>query len=240
MKTRRILCLALAVACISAVSCKKETPYTEATVTVKTADSGECILQLDDNTVLKPQNLSNNPFGREVRAFIIYKNGKTLKSSDSDYEYRSCTLGSIDSIRTKAPVAPGKAKSDAGIEILRNWANSIEDGYLTLAFEAMWGLGPRVHYLNLETTDDPLVFVLKHDCNEDTDPVRFGSGLIAFDLHSLPFPKSGNYDVTIKYQGYTKEKAIVFHCVDGVFSRPESAALADASAGSDRMEAPVR
>lgn len=233
MKFRTTLCLFLAAACLSVMSCNKdEGPrFSQATVTVKTADNGECYLQLDDKTALKPENMKTNPFKREVRAIMVYVNGDPIEVANSPYKWTSCSVAEIDSIRTKKPVAPGTAKSNSGIEILRSWANTIEDGYLTLAFESEWGYGPATHYLNLETTEIANVFVLKHDNNGDIAPVRYATGLIAFDLHGL-LPEGS--DITIKYEGYKGSKAIIFRNKDGQYSTPESSSLPDTNKDAAR------
>lgn len=223
MKAKSIIFAVLAAAALLATaSCKKDAPVMQATVTVKTlAPSNECVLQLDDQTILKPENISKSPFKKEVRAMIYYTDKGALEApAGSTCQWRLANVVNMNDILTKDPAEPGSTYSTAGVEIYRSWVNTIEDGYLTLAFEAKWGSSDRPHYINLETTAEPYRFTLKHDCNGDDDPFLFVSSLVAFDLHGLLPDGQDEADVNIDYKGYLESKTITFHYKDGKFSGP--------------------
>lgn len=226
MKIKSIITIAMMAGCLVAVSCNKKpgAVMVQATVTAKTLSNDLFVLQVDDNTLAVPSNVLANPYKKEVRAITVYYDFGPAEGPDgSPYKWRDVQIAQMDSIRTKKPVAPESAIQNAGIELYRSWTNTIEDGYLTLNFEAMFGVSDKVHFINLETTETPYVFVLKHDNNGDADPVRYGGGLIAFDMHGL-LPKAEGSEVVINYTGYgSKAKAIKFVVKDGSFDGPYSA-----------------
>ncbi len=225
MKTSKIIAVALAVAAIAAVSCKKQQyPMYQAVVTVKTLEpSTDCVFQLDDKTILKPENISGKLYDREVRAMTVYYDkGEIQAPLGNKCQWHSVQVAAVDSIRTKA-VVPSGALSNSGIEIVRTWMNTIEDGYLTLVFEAKWGNSDVPHLINLEKTDVPYVYTLKHDDNGDDLYTHYGQGVIAFDLHdqNLPTDTDKEFKFQIKYMGYNgKEKAVYFQYKDGAFTGP--------------------
>jgi len=207
---------------LGTVACKKSSsdyPFYEAVVTVKTAADNSCYLQLNDTVALKVTNdeFKTNPYKKEVRAHAFYSDKGVINETAGGYQWREVTLSAIDSILTKKPVASGPDYGNAGIEIYKSWVNSIEDGYLTLHFQAMWGTTGKVHRINLVKTSDPLVFELKHDNAGDTE-VGYSEGLIAFDLHDVPLPNTSEFNITIKYQGYSAAKELKFHCKNGIYS----------------------
>lgn len=222
MKTRSIILAVMAAASLLAVSCKKNNAtYMQATATIKNLSNGSCILQIDDKTVALPRNMKANVFKKEVRVFAHLNDYGAIDGPDgSPYLWRDVEVIQIDSIRTKKPV--DAAVSNAGIEIYNTWVNTIEDGYLTLAFEAQWGLGSKVHFLNLETTENPMVFKLKHDNNGDSIPAYVGSGMIAFDLHEYLPRTESDHSIIIEYRGYHEAKAIEFRYTNGRYTGPYS------------------
>lgn len=214
-----VLSLALSTSCS-----KKAVTVHQATVTVKTLGS-DCVLWVDNKTVYKPENFSANPFGRQVRAIAIVEDKGIISApAGSTAEWHSVRVAAIDSILTKKPVESGAAESTNGIEIRRSWTNSFEDGYLTLNFEGEWGESGNPHIINLEKTSDPYTFVLKHDNNGDILRTRLVNGLVAFDLNELNLPAAGSYDLNVAYEGFSKEKVLTFHVVDGTCTEPSSAA----------------
>ena len=115
-----------------------------ALVTVRPQADGTFFMQLDDFSVLYPENMSESPFGdKEVRALVNY----TVNASDKDTRtvYANVHVNWIDSIRTKMPVADLGEENNVveygndPIEIVRDWVTVAEDGYLTLRIRTRWG-----------------------------------------------------------------------------------------------------
>lgn len=214
----------LAMASVLAVSCKKNDPVVNAVVTVKTnAVDNRCYFQLDDSTAVLPTNYSTNPYGTEVRAYTYYTDKGEISApfATKSKTWRSAEVVGLSKILTKKPV--DSATGIFPIEILRSWVNCIEDGYVTLRFVGPWGQSGLVHKINLERTSDPLVFNLKHDGGTDFGYMFNVRGTVAFDLHDMKVPASGEYDVVINYTGYNEvAKKIKFHCKDGKYSAPVS------------------
>lgn len=226
------------------VSCQKDNGTvvnTEAVVTVKEDAGKNCYFQLDDNTVVIPENLSANPFGKEVRAYTLYADkGETEPNGATAGKYRRAQVAVLDSILTKQ-TAPnlGKEQNDLvygcdPIDIYRSWISVVEDGYVTLHFCARWGRTgiPVVHTINLvRDTDssDPFTFELRHNYNGDPAQAGyFRDGLVAFNIRDILAKESrSTYDITLKYVGELGDKEVVFHYTPGT-----SCALGSSSNGS--------
>ena len=160
-----------------------------ALVTVKPVDGAGFYMQLDDSTTLHPVNMSVSPYGdKEVRALVNYA---YVRSEENDYEKRSfkVNVNWIDSILTK-PAVPYPAGGDVSeygedpIEIVRDWVNIAEDGYLTLRFRTRWGNNGVVHFVN--------------------------DALVAFRLSDLPDTNGKTVKLTLKYKSFSGEKSIRF------------------------------
>lgn len=227
------------------ISCSKDngTAYnTQAIVTVK-GDS-DCYFQVDESTVAIPENISTNPYGKEVRAYTLYLDkGETEPNGAGATKYRRVNVQYLDSILTKK-TAPnlGKEQNDAvygkdPIDIYKSWMTVVEDGYVTLHFCAKWGRStyPVVHTVNLvRDTDssDPYTFELRHNYQGDTG-AEFGyfrDGVVAFNIKDILAKESkSSYDITLKYIGELGDKEIVFHYTPGT-----SCALGTSNEGSDQ------
>jgi hypothetical protein len=164
--------------------------YPNATVTVKTTETGRLFLQLDDRTTLLPVNLTTSPFdGKEVRALTNYR---SVPQDSGEYD-EAVHVNWIDSIRTKAMVPFVEGRNDdlygsEPIEIVDDRITSVEDGYLTLHLRMPW-YDPNIkHHINLLTggnPDDPYEVELRHDAKGD-GCVRVSDAYIAFRLDGLP------------------------------------------------------
>ena len=162
-------------------------PLMNAMVTVKpNADNTEVTLQLDDYTVIHPDNLQKSPFGtKEVRAraCLDYKN-----------DNQHVDVVWLDSVLTKRLTKNlgneeenRKAYGNDPINILNDWITVAEDGYLTLHFATVFGNGSQ-HKLNLVHRDDvntPYYFTLYHDAQGDFTGLE-QDGIVAFKLYDLP------------------------------------------------------
>ena len=162
-------------------------PLMNAMVTVKpNADNTEVTLQLDDYTLIHPDNLQKSPFGtKEVRAraCLDYKN-----------DNQHVDVVWLDSVLTKRLTKNlgneeenRKAYGNDPINILNDWITVAEDGYLTLHFATVFGNGSQ-HKLNLVHRDDvntPYYFTLYHDAQGDFTGLE-QDGIVAFKLYDLP------------------------------------------------------
>lgn len=188
-----------------------------ALVTVKPVDGAGFYMQLDDSTTLHPVNMSVSPYGdKEVRALVNYA---YVRSDENDYEKRSfkVNVNWIDSILTK-PAVPYPADGDVSeygedpIEIVRDWVNIAEDGYLTLRFRTRWGNNGVVHFVNLLTgvnPDDPYEVEFRHNAYGDVNGTP-GDALVAFRLSDLPDTNGKTVKLTLKYKSFSGEKSIQF------------------------------
>ena len=188
-----------------------------ALVTVKPVDGDGFYMQLDDSTTLHPVNMSVSPYGdKEVRALVNYA---YVRSDENDYEKRSfkVNVNWIDSILTK-PAVPYPADGDVSeygedpIEIVRDWVNIAEDGYLTLRFRTRWGNNGVVHFVNLLTgvnPGDPYEVEFRHNAYGDVNGTP-GDALVAFRLSGLPDTNGKTVKLTLKYKSFSGEKSIRF------------------------------
>lgn len=188
-----------------------------ALVTVKPVDEAGFYMQLDDSTTLHPVNMSVSPYGdKEVRALVNYA---YVRPVENDYEKRSfkVNVNWIDSILTK-PAVPYPADGDVSeygedpIEIVRDWVNIAEDGYLTLRFRTRWGNNGVVHFVNLLTgvnPDDPYEVEFRHNAYGDVNGTP-GDALVAFRLSDLPDTNGKTVKLTLKYKSFSGEKSIRF------------------------------
>ena len=165
-------------------------------------------------TTLLPVYLAASRFGEiEVRAVVCYGELNPV----NDYYDKSVEVDWIDSILTKKAV-PYPADGDVSeygddpIEIVRDWVNIAEDGYLTLRFRTRWGDTNVAHYVNLLTgvnPDDPYEVEFKHNAYGDVNGVE-GDALVAFRLSDLPDTEGKTVKLTLKYKSYSGEKSVQF------------------------------
>ena len=157
-----ILCaFGLALSAMSLGSCNNNDYYDyeylrpTAVVTVRPQADGSFFMQLDDFTVIYPDNMDKSPFGdKEVRALVNYT-PSVANDADPESSFSYARINWIDSIRTKQPVENlGEEQNNLTygtdpIEIVRDWVTVAEDGYLTLRF----GLGGREEKTQKEVAD---------------------------------------------------------------------------------------
>ena len=213
MKKISLLLLTAAFALsLVATSCNKDTnTYVQGTVTVKSDEANPIYLQLDERTVLKPTNMSKNPYGREMRAFVMFID-KGKMEDRLGMEWRNAEICRIDSIRTKLPDPTlGSKEEDEKIygkdqiDILDSWVTCVEDGYLTLDFRARWGNTHKVkHIVSLVKGTDPnnpYYFDLRHNSNGDdfSGGYHYEEGVIAFDVKDLIDGSKDTYVFTLHY-----------------------------------------
>lgn len=189
-------------------------PLPNALVTVKPIDGGGFYMQLDDSTTMYPVNMAVAPYGdKEVRALVSVRE---VKPEVEGYS-KSVIVNWLDSILTKQAVpypADGDVSEygDDAIEIVRDWVNIAEDGYLTLRFRTRWDDGGVTHYVNLLTgvnPDDPYEVEFKHNAFGDVNGIM-GDALVAFRLSDLPDTEGKTVKLTLKYKSFSGEKSVTF------------------------------
>lgn len=222
MKTFQKLLLLTAFAAVTA-SCNKinkgeNTYYPNMLVTVKTNDAGKNYLQLDDKTTLLPVNVNKALFGgKQVRALA---NCTEVKQNSSPYD-KAVKINWIDSVLTKKPVGTLGDENDKKygkdpLEIVDNWVTIVEDNYITICFNAIWGPGRIVHTINLvagTNPANPYELELRHNANGDVDEEkggRIGTGIVAFDLRDLPGTGDKTVKLIIKYKSFRMDKTVQF------------------------------
>ncbi len=185
-----------------------------ALVTVCPQEDESVMLQLDNETRLRPVNMKKSPYGKkEVRALVNYN----LEQESASSAIQDVRVNWIDSIRTKLPV-PGIGEDNAEkfgddpIDIVKDWVTIAEDGYLTLRVRTVWGPGNKPHELNLLTgvnPDDPMEFELRHNANGDLSGT-VGNALIAFNLNEVIGDAATPVKITLKWKSPAGDKSVEF------------------------------
>lgn len=187
--------------------------YPNAVVTVKTTPENTVYYQLDDSTTLIPTNITKNPYKGECRALV---NVKILdEEAPAPYD-KSVYVNWIDSILTKPAVLSAedndKAYGSDEIDILSDWVNVAEDGYLTLHVVGNFGASGKVHTINLLTgvnPEDPYEVELRHDAKGDIGGHLYGA-YVAFRLSGLPDSEGKTVNLTLKWKSPMGERSQVF------------------------------
>lgn len=190
------------------------TAYNGAIVTAKTDTDGTFYLQLDDSTTVLPVNIATSPFGdKEVRALM---NFDFSEESAGKYD-QAVTVYWMDSVLTKPMATDLGEKNDSvygtdPIEIVRDWVNIAEDGYLTLHFRTVFGNGGTKHMVSLLPTnnpENPYEVELRHNAYGDTYGEQ-GDGMVAFRLDALPDTQGNTVKLKLIWQSYSGEKSTEF------------------------------
>ena len=218
MKTRNWMFTAIAVlaTAFSLQSCLNDDDNSyirmpNALVTLKTNAAQGFYLQLDDQTIVKPTNLKKSPYGtHEIRAFVNLK----FDDKDKDKAEREAYVNWIDTILTKPMAKNLGNKNDATygndpIEIVKDWATIVEDGYLTLRFRTYFGDLKKTHMINLIPTGNPYEVELRHNANGDNAGL-VGDGCVAFRLSGLPDTGDKEVELTIKWKSFSGDKSAKF------------------------------
>lgn len=185
-----------------------------ALVTVKPVDDNSFYLQLDDATTLLPVNITSSPYGaKEVRALV---NCREVDEPSDGYT-KAVHINWIDSILTKqiAPDLGIENDTEYGtdpVEIVNDWVTIAEDGYLTLRFRTIWGDQSKAHYVNLLVSQDPAnpyEVEFRHNAFGDVNG-RYGDGLVAFNLSSLPDTEGKTVKLKLKWKSFSGDKSTEF------------------------------
>lgn len=184
-----------------------------ALVTVCPNEDGSFVMNLDNETILRPTNISTSPFkNKKVRALVNFSEVEGVNAHRLE---KNVIVHWIDSIRTKNPVFAVENNDMAygkdPIEIVRDWVTVAEDGYLTLRVRTAWGHSGTPHSINLVSgvnPDDPFEMELRHNANGDNHG-QLGDALIAFDISSLP-GFDDNVRIILRWESFSGEKKTEF------------------------------
>lgn len=189
--------------------------YNNAIVTAKTDTDGTFYLQLDDSTTVLPVNIANSPFGeKEVRALM---NFDFTEESAGNYD-QAVKVYWIDSILTKPMATDLGEKNDSvygtdPIEIVNDWVNIAEDGYLNLHFRTNTGDASTKHFVNLLSTnnpENPYEVEFRHHAYGNNYG-QAGDGMVAFKLDQLPDTQGKTVKLKLIWKSYSGEKSTEFN-----------------------------
>ena len=173
-----------------------------AIVTVKQDASGTIYFQLDDNTVLFPYNY-DRPFTGMERIIC----GLSVAKGANE-----CHIQWMDFL-VKGDISYTQDAIDDGLDIIDDWMTSVEDGYLTIHYDAWWGNGAEPHLLLVKPSVNEYELTVVHQMNGD-EPLEKADALVYFDINELLPNTAGAYkDLTIKWkscEGASKAKTFRF------------------------------
>lgn len=216
-KTSKILTLFLALAAFGPLmllsSCNKGdniNPVT-ALVTYQDDESG-VLLQLDDNTSLRPTNLKPGLCDyKTVRALVSFAMDNT------ETEKNAVKVFAVDTIRTKASSPDMGELNDSfygkdKLEIVKDWVTIGEDGYLTLNVCTHRGSPSAVHSVYLvrkNVEDGKYEFELRHNADGDIYGIET-NGLIAFNLNELAPEDHSPITLHLSWEGFYEKRSADF------------------------------
>lgn len=173
-----------------------------AIVTVKQDESGTIYFQLDDNTVLFPYNY-NMPFNGMERIIC----GLAVANGANE-----CHVQWMDFLE-KGDISYTQDAIDDGLDIIDDWMTSVEDGFLTIHYNAWWGNGTNPHLLLVKPSANTYELTIVHQMNGD-EPLEKADALVYFDINDILPDTEGTYkDLTIKWksiEGAAKSKTFRF------------------------------
>jgi len=173
-----------------------------AIVTVKESPAGTIYFQLDDDSVLYPDNY-DTPFTgmqRIICGISMYPNTN------------ECHVEWMDFL-AKGDISYTQDAIDDGLDILDDWMTSVEDGFLTIHYNAWWGNGSVPHLLLVKPSVNEYELTVVHRMNGD-EPLEKADALVYFDINDILPDTQGTYkDLTIKWksiEGAVKAKTFRF------------------------------
>lgn len=215
MKTKTFLLL-LVLSVIMFTSCEDDVYYEPAyygLVTVRYTDSDVLYLQLDEDRMLYPVNMSSNKLWDEGQRALI--NFYVVNEDDKGFT-DAVYVNWINLVLTKLLVENKGVENDVvygndPVEIVRDWVTIVEDGYLTLRFRTYWsgGVAHSVNLLMGVNAEDPYEVEFRHNANGDFE-YYIGDGLVSFDLSKLPDTGGKIVKLTLKWMSFSGPKSVVF------------------------------
>lgn len=166
-----------------------------AIVTVKKTPTDTVFFQLNDATTIYPYDYQDN-YTRMERIICFMHSRKEAKGS---FQY-TCWVDWAEPL--EEGTVSSSAKGEDPIDVLDDWMTSVEDGYLTIHYDAMWGSSATIHNFSVVTGSNPAnpyELLLKHNANGDAMDQR-GDGLVYFDINSLPDTGGQYIQLTLKWK----------------------------------------
>ena len=165
-----------------------------AIVTVKKTPTDTVFFQLNDSTTVYPSDYQS----MYTRMERIICNMHARKQPAGSFKY-TCWVEWAEPL--EEGTVSSSAKGEDPIDVLDDWMTSVEDGYLTIHYDAMWGKTPKVHSFSVVTGSDPAdpyQLILRHNANGDAADLK-GDGLVCFDINSLPSTGGQYKKLTLKW-----------------------------------------
>ena len=165
-----------------------------AIATIKKSPTDTVYFQLNDSTTVYPTNYQS-AYTRMERLIGRVNASNRPKGS---FKY-TCWVEWAEPL--EEGTVSSSAKGDDPIDVLDDWMTSVEDGFLTVHYDVMWGAIPVVHSFSIVTgtnPDDPYELVLRHNANGDAKDQK-GDGLVYFDINSLPDTGGKYKQLTLKW-----------------------------------------
>ncbi|MBP5675621.1 MAG: hypothetical protein J6W94_01250 [Bacteroidales bacterium] len=157
-----------------------------AIVTVKKSALDTVYFQLNDEVTVYPTNYQQS-YTRRERLFC---DAVVQTKPTGSYTY-TCTVQWAEPIE-EGTVTPGSEPQWSGVEdvldVLDDWMTTVEDGYLTVHYDTLWGSSGVQHSFRLLTGTDPAnpySLALVQDSHGDAKDEKY-DGLVCFDINSLP------------------------------------------------------
>lgn len=159
-----------------------DTQSFNAIVTVKQDQEGKVYFQLDDSHVLYPRRYPEtfNGIRRIICGIETYANTN------------ECAVLWMDYLEEGTVASEANGVQDDGLDLISDWMTSVEDGFLTVHYDAFWGSGNVAHKLIVTPGTDPYSINLIHSANGD-EALEKGDALIYFDINSLLPDTEGAY-----------------------------------------------
>ena len=165
-----------------------------AIATIKKSPTDTVYFQLNDSTTVYPSNYQK-AYTRMERLF-----GRVNISNKPTGSFKyTCRVDGAEPL--EEGTVSSSAKGDDPIDVLDDWMTSVEDGFLTVHYDAMWGNSPTIHNFSIVTgtnPGNPYELVLRHDANGDAKDEK-GDGLVCFDINSLPSTGGQYKELTLKW-----------------------------------------
>lgn len=211
MKMKRHLAILIAASALI-VSCSMEEAYLggnydadmlgsdsyegtfNAIATIKKTPTDTVYFQLNDSTTVYPTNYQD-AYTRMERVI----GGVHISNRPTGSFKYTCWVEWAEPLEEGA--VSTSAKGADPIDIKDDWMTSVEDGFLTIHYDALWGNSPKIHSFSVATDTnpaDPYELVLRHDANGDATDQK-GDGLVCFDINSLPDTEGQYKQLTLKW-----------------------------------------
>ena len=157
-----------------------------AIVTVKQDPDGTVFFQVDDDTRLYPQYYPVTYSG------IV----RIICNLRVDTDTGKCQVLWMDYLdqgtSVKGPMT--QDVTDDGLDVIDDWMTTVEDGFLTVHYNASWGYSgvPHLLFANAEDSEDPYSVRLIHSANGD-EPLEEADAIVYFDLNEILPDTEGDY-----------------------------------------------